>query len=141
MSAPITSERAAVQNPLLRYAVDAGWEYIAPGEALRLRRGEDSPLLWDVFVRKAQDLNPAVVDHLKAEELAKRLARVPPSREGNLDAWEYLRGLKTTFVEAERRERNVPCLISKTGSAILFKSPTSSASPTAPTAFAPTWFF
>ena len=45
MSAPITSERAAVQNPLLRYAVDAGWEYIAPGEALRLRRGEDSPLL------------------------------------------------------------------------------------------------
>jgi len=61
-------------------------------------------------VRKAQDLNPAVVDHLKAEELAKRLARVPPSREGNLDAWEYLRGLKTTFVEAERRERNVTLL-------------------------------
>lgn len=28
-------------------------------------------------------------------------------REGNLDAWEFLKGLKTVFVEGEKRERNV----------------------------------
>ncbi len=30
--------------------------------------------------------------------------------EGNLKAWEYLKGLKTVFVEAERREKNVHLL-------------------------------
>ena len=36
--------------------------------------------------------------------------RVRPAIEGNLDAWEYLRGLKTVFSEVERRERNVRLL-------------------------------
>ena len=30
-----------------------------------------------------------------------------PNIEGNLDAWEYMKGLKTVFVETEKRERNV----------------------------------
>jgi type I restriction enzyme R subunit len=33
--------------------------------------------------------------------------RVRPSIEGNLEAWEYLRGLRTIFVPEERRERNI----------------------------------
>jgi len=32
---------------------------------------------------------------------------VPPNIEGNLQAWEYLKGLKTVFVEAEKQERNL----------------------------------
>jgi type I restriction enzyme R subunit len=32
---------------------------------------------------------------------------VRPTVEGNLDAWEYLRGLKTVFVPDEKRERNI----------------------------------
>lgn len=103
-------ERGSVQNPLVRYATEAGWTYLSPDDALRLRRGETSPILWDTFIEKAQALNPGIVDHLKAEELAKQLIRVPPTIEGNLHAWEYLRGLKTVFVEAERRERNVHLL-------------------------------
>lgn len=42
--------------------------------------------------------------------MIKRLVRVRPTIEGNLDAWEFLRGLKTVFVEAEKRERNVRVL-------------------------------
>ncbi len=103
----LRSERYTVQNPLIRYATEVGWTYLPPGEALRLRRGEDSPLLWDVLTAKLQQLNAGLVDHLKAEEIARRLARVPPSLEGNLQAWEYLKGLRTAFIEAERRERNV----------------------------------
>ena len=104
------SERAAVQNPLLRYATEAGWTYLPPDEALRLRRGETSPILWDVFIQQAQKLNPGIVDHLAAEEAAKRLVRVPPRIEGNLEAWEFLKGLKTVFVADERRERNLTLL-------------------------------
>jgi len=103
----LSSERAVVQNPLVRYATEAGWTYIDPGEALRLRRGETTPIFWETFIQRAQALNPGIVDHLKAEDLAKRLMRVRPAIEGNLDAWEYLRGLKNVFSELERRERNV----------------------------------
>jgi type I restriction enzyme R subunit len=106
----LQSERAAVQNPLLRYATETGWTYLPPDEALRLRRGETSPIFWDVFIQQAQKLNPAIVDNLAAEEAAKRLIRVPPRSEGNLEAWEFLKGLKTVFVESERRERNLTLL-------------------------------
>jgi hypothetical protein len=44
-------------------------------------------LLWDIFIQRAQALNPGIVDHLKAENLAKPLMRARPAMEGNLDAW------------------------------------------------------
>lgn len=100
-------ERGAVQNPLIRYAVDTGWVYVPPEEALRLRRGKAGIVLHDVLIQQLQRLNPGVVDTVKAEEVVERLTRVMPSIEGNLQAWEWLKGLKTVFVEAERRERNV----------------------------------
>lgn len=109
-SASLGGERGAVQAPFIRYAVDAGWTYLSPEEALNLRRGVASPVLDSVLIDQLQRLNPGVVDHLRAEEIARRLVRVRPSIEGNLDAWEFLKGLKTVFVEAERRERNVRLL-------------------------------
>jgi type I restriction enzyme R subunit len=106
----LSSERGVVQNPLIRYATEAGWSYLSPDDALRLRQGENRPLLCETFLQRVQALNPGIVDHLRAEALAKRLCRVRPAVEGNLEAWEYLKGLKTVFVELERRERNVRLL-------------------------------
>lgn len=34
------AERPTVQSPLVRYATQAGWTYLSPDEALRLRRGK-----------------------------------------------------------------------------------------------------
>lgn len=107
---PFGGERDAVQSPLIRYAVEAGWTYLPPEESLRLRRGEAGILLHDVLVQQLQRLNPGVVDLIKAEEVAERLVRVLPNIEGNLQAWEWLKGLKTVFIETERRERNVRLL-------------------------------
>lgn len=105
------NERGSVQNPFLRYAQEAGWTYLPPEEALRLRGGEEVPVLRGVLVEQIQRLNPGVVDSAaKAEEVVERLLRVRPSIEGNLEAWEYLKGLKTVFVEAERREKNLRLL-------------------------------
>src|SRR5262245_61326802 len=102
------SEQGAVQNPFVKYAQEAGWVYLSPDDARALRRGEDtSPVLDDVLVDQLQKLNPGVVDRTKAEELVGRLVRVRTNIEGNLDAWQFLKGLKTVFVEAEGRERNV----------------------------------
>ena len=104
----IGSERKAVQSPFLRYAEEAGWKYLTPEEALRRRGGEDSPVLRTVLIEQLQRLNPGVVDSVaSAEEVVSRLLGVRPNIEGNMEAWEYLKGLKTVFVEAERRERNL----------------------------------
>ena len=106
----IQSERMSVQNPLVKYAIEAGWEYVEPNEALRLRRGETNPIFFEVLSAQLQRLNPGIVDSLKADEIIRRVLNVRPNIEGNLDAWEYLRGLKTVFVETERRERNIRLL-------------------------------
>ncbi|WP_135256311.1 type I restriction endonuclease subunit R [Thermus caldilimi] len=107
----LSSERHNVQNPLIRYAREAGWEYLPPEEALRLRGGEAKPFLHAVLVEQLQRLNPAVVTNpTKAEEVVRRLLSIRADIEGNYEAWEYLKGLKTVFVEAERRERNLRLL-------------------------------
>ena len=104
----LSSERKTVQNPFIRYAEEAGWTYLPPDEAMRLRGGEDSPVLRTVLMEQVQRLNPGVVESVgKAEEVVSRLVRVWPNIEGNLEVWEYLKGLKTVFVETERREHNV----------------------------------
>ncbi len=104
------NEKAAVQNPFIRYAVEAGWTYLSPDDALRLRPGTTSPILLPVLVQQLQRLNPGVVDAGRADDVAKALRRVKPTIEGNLAAWEYLKGLKTVFVEAEKRGGNVNLL-------------------------------
>jgi type I restriction enzyme R subunit len=82
------NERKSVQNPFLRYAVEAGWTYLPPPEATRLRRGETGLVLHEVLVRQLQALNPGVVDLQRAEDIAGRLVRVRANIEGNLEAWE-----------------------------------------------------
>ena len=107
----LSSERHTVQNPLIRYAMDAGWEYLEPQEALRLRGGIENPFLQPILIEQLQRLNPeAVRSATKAEEVVRRLLSIRTGIEGNLEAWEYLKGLKTLFVEAERRERNLRLL-------------------------------
>jgi type I restriction enzyme R subunit len=107
----LASERHVVQNPLIRYAEEAGWTYLPPDEALRLRHGPEQPFLQDVLIAQLQRLNPGVVTSAEqAAEVIARLMRLRPDIEGNREAWEYLKGLKTVFVQAERRERNLRLL-------------------------------
>jgi len=101
------SERGAVQNPLIKYAGDIGWEYVSPDEALRLRGGRTGFVFKEFFINQMQELNPDFMNQEMADELIKRLERIPPNIEGNLISWEYLKGLKTIFVPNEKRERNV----------------------------------
>ncbi len=103
--ARLRSEQYTVQAPLIRYAEEAGWTHLTPAQALAQRRGESGILLWDTFVQQLQRLNPGWVDPIAAEGVARQLERVRPTIEGNLDAWELLRGLRTIFVPAEKRER------------------------------------
>lgn len=101
------SERSSVQNPMLRYAEQIGWEYIPSKEALRLRGGETGLYFSDVLNSQLQRLNPDVVDSYRASEILRRLRLLRPSLEGNRDMLSWLRGEQSIFVPSESRERNV----------------------------------
>lgn len=107
----VGSESGAVQRPFVRYAVEAGWSYLSRDEALAMRNGGiASPVLDSVLTAQLARLNPRIMDYERAVDTARRFVRVRPTIEGNLDAWEYLKGLKTVFVPEEKRERNVRLL-------------------------------
>jgi type I restriction enzyme R subunit len=104
------TEQTTVQRPLIRYTEEAGWTYLPHDEALRLRRGDGGMVLHDVTVSQLQRLNPGIADHGLSEEVIRRLTRVAPTIAGNLEALEYLTGLKTVFVQEEKREWNARLL-------------------------------
>jgi type I restriction enzyme, R subunit len=118
--ATLRSERLNVQNPFLRYAREAGWTYLAPDEALRERRGDTGLVLHETLTDRLQRLNPGVVDSARADEILRRLSRITPTIEGNFEAWEFLRGLKTVFVEEELQERNIRLIDSDRAGANVF---------------------
>jgi type I restriction enzyme R subunit len=101
------SERSSVQKPLLRYAGQIGWNYVAPPEALRLRGDEGSLYFSAVLSSQLQRLNPGVVDAARAGEILRKLSLLRPSIEGNRDALSWLRAEQSVFVPEEKRERNV----------------------------------
>ncbi|MBW1731383.1 MAG: HsdR family type I site-specific deoxyribonuclease [Deltaproteobacteria bacterium] len=101
------TERSAVQNTLIQYACEIGWEYVKPEEALRLRGGKTGLVFRETFTDQMARLNSEFIDSSMIEDLIRRIEILPPRVEGNLQAWEYLKGLKTVFVPDEKRERNV----------------------------------
>lgn len=101
-------ESSSVQRPFVHYAVDAGWQYLSRDEALELRGwATGSPVLDPVLSAQLQRLNPGIVDADSAKELTRRLTHVRPNIEGNLEAWEYLKGERNVFVATEGQERHV----------------------------------
>lgn len=111
-------ERSAVQNPLIEYAKEVGWQYIDSKEALRLRGGETGLIFKNVFTEQISKLNSEFANPVIIDELITRLELLPNNIEGNLQAWEYLKGLKTVFVSQENRERNVKIIDKNAGNNI-----------------------
>ena len=101
------SERSAVQNPMLRYAQQIGWDYVEPEQALTLRGGEAGLYFGDVLQTQLLRLNPGVVDASRLPDILRRLNLLKPTLEGNREALLWLRGEQSVFVPEENRERNV----------------------------------
>jgi len=101
------SERSAVQNPMLKYAEQIGWDYIAPEDALSLRDGETRLFFADLLKAQLIKLNPGVVDESRAQDVIRRLSLLKPDIQGNREALSWMRGEQSVFVPEENRERNV----------------------------------
>ena len=95
------SERATVQEPLIRYAVEVGWVYLPPEAALTLRRGESGTLLYQTLRDKLIAFNPDVVTVDNADQVIARIESVRNNIEGNAEVLAWLRGERSVYAERE----------------------------------------
>ena len=102
------SERSAVQEPMLKYANEIGWQSVSQSEAMH-KRGGDTAALYFIHVLKAQllKLNKGIVDDSNCAEVMRKLGLLNATLAGNQEALLWMRGEKSTFVASENRERNV----------------------------------
>ncbi len=101
------TERTTVQNPLIQYAVEVGWSYLSPDEALTLRRGAGGTLLYPILRETLIALNPGVVTVENADGIVATIESARNSIEGNAEVLAWIRGERSVFVPAEKRMRNV----------------------------------
>lgn len=100
-------EKTTVQRPLTGYATEVGWDLVDADDALRLRRGAAGMLFYDVLSTQLVKLNPKVVDDSCAREIIKRIENVKLTIEGNEEILLWLKGQRTVYVPAQKRERDV----------------------------------
>ncbi len=104
------SERLTAHEPLIRYTVEIGWNYLPPEEALTLRRGESGTLLYQTLHDKFIALNPGVVTVDNAGQVIAKIESVRNNIEGNAEVLAWLRGERSVYVESERRQCNLTLL-------------------------------
>ena len=102
------SERSAVQEPMLKYTDEIGWQSISPSEAMQMRGGNTAALYF-IEVLKAQllKLNKGIVDDSNCADVMRKLGLLNATLEGNQEALLWMRGVKSTFVPSKNLERNV----------------------------------
>lgn len=100
-------EASTVQYPLVRHAVDAGWEFVSDTDALGKRRGEEGLFFYEELAAALLRLNPGVVTPENVASVITAMEAVPPTMEGNRQLLDWVRGKKTVFVPSEKRSLNV----------------------------------
>ena len=102
------SERSAVQEPMLKYADEIGWQSVSSSEAMRMRGGDTAALYFsDVLKVQLLKLNTGIVDGSNCADVLRQLGLLKATLEGNQEALLWMRGEKSIFVASENRERNV----------------------------------
>ena len=77
------SERKTVQNPILRYAVDLGWQYLKREEALDFRDGETGIFFLSILKQKLKEFNPWLLETEVDDVIRELLERTKFNLEGN----------------------------------------------------------
>ena len=101
------SEVKAVQEPMIKYAGEIGWEYVSEHDALRMRGGESGLFFTEVLEEMLLRLNPGILDLEGAQEVIRKLNLLDPSITGNQGIMTWIKGEGSVFDEEENRERNV----------------------------------
>jgi type I restriction enzyme R subunit len=103
----VFSERKTVQNPILKYAIDIGWQYLKREEALDLRDGEMGIFFLPILKQKLKEFNPWLLDDEINSVIFELLERTRYGFEGNQKVLNYLRGQVPVFSKKENRHLNI----------------------------------
>ena len=114
------SERDAVQNPMLRYADEIGWESISASQALQMRGGDTNLYFAHLLETQLLKLNQGILDKARCKEILRQLDLLNATLEGNREALAWLRGERSIFVPSQDRERNVTLIDFDTPDSNLF---------------------
>ena len=114
------SERDAVQNPMLRYADEIGWESISASQALQMRGGDSKLYFAHLLETQLLKLNQGILDKARCKEILRQLDLLNATLEGNREALAWLRGERSIFVPSQDRERNVTLIDFDTPDSNLF---------------------
>ena len=102
------SERSAVQEPMLKYADEIGWQSISPSKAMQMRGGNTAARYFtEVLKAQLLKLNKGIVDDSNCADVIRQLGLLNATLEGNQEALLWMRGVKSTFVPSKSLERNV----------------------------------
>ncbi|HRR41992.1 MAG TPA: type I restriction endonuclease, partial [Syntrophales bacterium] len=107
MPPTIGTEKPTVQDPIVSYAGEIGWEIVSQEEQLSLRKGESGTMFYRVLEEKLLELNVGLVNRENVEEIIHRLEAVRNNIEGNAEILSWVRGEQVIYDETEKRRRNV----------------------------------
>ncbi|HZS17811.1 MAG TPA: HsdR family type I site-specific deoxyribonuclease [Candidatus Udaeobacter sp.] len=105
--ATFATESATVQDPLVRYAGEIGWEIVPQSEAVILRKGEGGMFFYKLLEETLLRLNPGIITLENVDEVIRRLEAVRNSIEGNAEILAWLRAERSVHVASEKRQRQV----------------------------------
>lgn len=106
MSTVKISEAGTVQFPMVKHAVEIGWEPVTKEDALTRRGGEAGTFFRDVLEAKLAEFNPWLTpDAIRS--IVETLDALPPTIEGNREMLSWLRGERGWYDEEEKRQRPV----------------------------------
>jgi type I restriction enzyme R subunit len=106
MPNPLT-EYHSVQNPIINYVSQIGWNKVSQETALNLRRGEGGLLFYDILAERLKALNPGLVDDSNVGDIIKRIENARSTIEGNREVLRWIKGEQTVFSTEQNRELNV----------------------------------
>ncbi len=103
----IIAESKTVEEPLVKYAQKAGWEYVPPKTALHLRKGESGKLFYSVLKDSLIKLNSDFLNEHNVSALVQKIDDTDDTIEGNKQTLKWVRGQELFFDTQEKRNRNV----------------------------------
>jgi len=107
MSSNLGQEGKTVQEPLVKYAIESGWNYVSQSDAVSYRQGESGLLFYRILAEKLIQLNPGLITTENVNEVIQRIESVSNTIEGNAEILAWLRGEKSIYDPNEKRQRNV----------------------------------
>lgn len=106
MSNLLISEAGTVQFPMVTHAVEIGWTPLTPDDAKMRRGGEANMILRDELAAKLRQFNPwLTADGIRS--VIESLEALPATIDGNRQILTWLRGERSWYDEAEKRQRPV----------------------------------